>query len=90
MRNIRFLGRISEIFSEKSSTFRWNVENYKEELEWSFRLSFIDLLSTESLLTCFAVAAISSASANRMSSPTGNTDCSGSAELSELWTASGS
>ena len=43
MRNIRFLGvwwhyfavnsRISEeIFSEKSSTLRWNVENYKEEL----------------------------------------------------------
>ena len=47
MRNIRFLGvwwhyfavnsRISEIFSEKSWTFRWNVENYKEELEYSFQ-----------------------------------------------------
>ena len=28
--------RISELFSEKSSTFRWNVENYKEEFEYSY------------------------------------------------------
>ena len=47
MRNIRFLGvswhnvavnsRISEIFSEKSSTFRWNVENYKEQFKFLFQ-----------------------------------------------------
>ena len=46
LRNIRFLGvwwhyfavnsQISETFSEKSSTFRWNVENYKEESGYSF------------------------------------------------------
>ena len=53
MRSIRFLGvwwhyfavnsRISETFSEKSSTFRWNVEYYKDESECSFQ--FRDLRS---------------------------------------------
>ena len=47
VRSIRFLGvwwhyfavnsRISETFSEKSSTFRWNVEYYKEESGCSFQ-----------------------------------------------------
>ena len=46
MRTIRFLGvwrnylavnsRISERFSEKTSTFCWNVESYKEDFECSF------------------------------------------------------
>ena len=47
MRSIRFLGvwwhyfavnsRISDTFSEKTSTFRWNVEYYKDESECSFQ-----------------------------------------------------
>ena len=34
---LQLIREFSEIFSEKSSTLRWNVENYKEELECSFQ-----------------------------------------------------
>ena len=50
MRIIRFLGvwwnylavnsRISERLSEKTSTFRWNVESYREDFECSFQFRF--------------------------------------------------